>query len=57
MEKILWAYDLADLWEEAHGEHGRSQLLGAMFANLSEEKIERLANQARKVIESKKGNN
>ena len=57
MEKILWAYDLADLWEEAHGDTGRSQLLGAMFANLSEEKIERLANQAKKVIESKKGNN
>jgi hypothetical protein len=55
MEKILWAYDLADLWTEAHGDTGRSQLLGAMFANLSEETIERLADQAREIIKSKEG--
>jgi len=49
--RIIWASDLADLWTEAYGEHGRSQLLGALFANVSADTIQRLVNQAREEIE------
>ena len=55
--KIIWAFDLADLWTEAYGEFGRSQLLGALFANVSADTIQRLVNQAREEIENKKGDN
>jgi hypothetical protein len=57
MEKeITFVTDLTDLWREAHGEFGVNALVGYMFAKLSQEDVNYLANFARAEIE-KKGNN
>jgi hypothetical protein len=57
MEKeITFVTDLTDLWREAHGEWGVSTLVGYMFAKLSQEDVNYLANLARSEI-AKKGNN
>jgi hypothetical protein len=57
MEKeITFVTDLTDLWREAMGEWGVSTLVGYMFAKLSQEDVNYLANLAREQIE-KKGNN
>lgn len=47
--KIIWNPDVTELrhaYEVAYGDMGVYHLLGAMFANLSAETIERLYNQA-----------
>jgi hypothetical protein len=55
MEKeITFVTDLTDLWREAHGEWGVSTLVGYMFAKLSQEDVNYLANLARSEIEKKK---
>jgi len=57
MEKeITFVTDLTDLWREAHGEFGVNALVGYMFAKLSQEDVNYLANFAREEIK-KKGNN
>jgi len=55
MEKeITWVTDLTDLWREAHGEWGYNTLVGYMFAKLSQEDVNYLANLAREQIKKKK---
>jgi hypothetical protein len=55
MEKeITFVTDLTDLWREAMGERGVSTLVGYMFAKLSQEDVNYLANLAREQIENKK---
>jgi hypothetical protein len=57
MEKeITFVTDLTDLWREAHGEWGVSTLVGYMFAKLTQEDVNYLANLAREGIK-KKGEN
>lgn len=51
MEKeITWVTDLTDLYRQAYGEYAVNRLVGELFANVSQEVINRLADQARKEI-------
>jgi hypothetical protein len=49
-EKIYWVTDLTTLWEDAFGPYSVHSLVGALFAHVPQEVIERLAQEARDEI-------
>jgi hypothetical protein len=49
-KKITWVSDLTTLWEDAFGQYSVHSLVGALFANVPQEVIDRLAQEARDEI-------